>query len=363
MRKVLCVSLLMVLRALGLSAAQAPNTKMLTVYFIDTEGAKAELIVTSSGQSMLIDAGWPGLTDEKFRITQLSDRDSDRILEAVKAAGIKGIDYLVVTHYDLDHVGNVPRFVAKLGMQGMSVGTFVDHGPLMAPDNTRKDQIALYEPYAAIRDKGKHIVAKPGETIPMNDLKVQVVTSAEQLPTTPFPGGGKPNDFCAGAERKPLEHGENPGAVGLLLTYGSFRMIDLGDFLGAGQEYALMCPNNPVGTVDLFVSSAHGWQGTNTPVLVHALHPRVVIENNGVRKGGDPVVYKTYRSSPGIEDVWQLHYSIPAGTDANPPEQFIANQSEENCQGKWIKMTVQLDGTFTLTNARTGFSKTYKRKS
>jgi beta-lactamase superfamily II metal-dependent hydrolase len=335
--------------------------RTLDIYVVDTEGGNATLIVTPAGQSMLLDAGWRGPTNQKFQVIRPGDRDTNRIIEAVKAAGLKQIDYLVVTHYDEDHVGNVAQFVAKSPVR---VVTFVDHGPLLSKS---KDAVANFDAYVAVRDKAKHIVAKPGDTIAMKGLLVQVVTSAEEVVKSAFAGGGVPNQFCPAAPKRPPEHGENQASVGLLFTYGKFRMLDLADFLGEGIEYALMCPNNPIGPVDLFMTCAHAWQGSNASYLVHALHPRVAITRNGAIKGGDPVVYKTVRSSPGLDDVWQSHYALNNGADGNPPENFVANMKDgsgdEVDEGKWIKVSASADGTFTVTNARNGFTKTYKRRN
>jgi competence protein ComEC len=80
--------------------------------------------------------------------------------------------------------------------------------------------------------------------------------------------------------------------------------------------------------------------------------------NNGARKGGDAITFDTLKTSPGLQDLWQLHASISA-KDKNTPADFIAN-TEEKCEGKAIKVSVQRDGTFTVTNMRNQFSKTYK---
>jgi competence protein ComEC len=104
--------------------------------------------------------------------------------------------------------------------------------------------------------------------------------------------------------------------------------------------------------------SHHGLTMSNSQVLVHALRPKVAIMNNGARKGGAPEVFDTLVSSPGIQDVWQLHYSPAAGKEKNPPPQFIANM-EEKCEARMIKVSAREDGSFTVTNTRNNFSKTY----
>ena len=121
-----------------------------------------------------------------------------------------------------------------------------------------------------------------------------------------------------------------------------------------------MCPNNRVGQVDVYLTSHHGLSTSGSKALVWALHPRVAIMNNGARKGGEAEAWQVVKSSPGLEDLWQLHYALAAGKEHNVADSYVANP-EENCAGKYLKLSVQADGSFTVTNSRNGFSKTYKR--
>ena len=115
--------------------------------------------------------------------------------------------------------------------------------------------------------------------------------------------------------------------MGSVITFGKFRPIDLGDLLW-NKERDLMCPNNLVGTVDLYIASHHGIDASGSAALVHGLQPRVAIEQNGTRKGGTLQTNKTIYSSPGFEDLWQMHWSYNAGTEYNPAGLFIANIDE-----------------------------------
>src|SRR2546425_12473979 len=153
----------------------------------------------------------------------------------------------------------------------------------------------------------------------------------------------------------------------------------MGD-LTVNKEFDLMCPNNRIGTVDLFVVSHHGQPISNSEVLVHAIQPRVAILNNGTRKGGQPEAMKVLFSSPGLEDLWQLHFSLLSGQEYTVPGMFIANTVDEpqsampvapqpapqpgpgappapvhNGTAYWIKLSAQPDGVFSVTNARNRF--------
>jgi competence protein ComEC len=206
---------------------------------VDTEGGKALLLISPSGQTMLVDAGFPGF----------NDRDAIRIEEAAKAAGVTRFDFLVVTHYDGDHVNNVPATVARI-----PAVTFVDHGKAVVTNAGTTKAVTAYDELVA---RAKHLVVKPGDKIPFAGVDVLVVTSAFEKMSKPAPGGGGANAFCA--ETQPMtwpkideDTSENAASVGLLYTFGKFRMLDLGD-LTWNKEIALMCPNNPIGTVDLLM--------------------------------------------------------------------------------------------------------------
>ncbi len=325
-----------------LAAPSAAAPRPLEVYFIDVEGGNATLIIGPAGQSMLIDAGWPGP----------DDRDADRIIQVVKVARLKQIDYMVVTHYDTDHVDNVPRLIAKLPIP---VRAFVDHGGPVFHD---EKNLARVQPYFALRNRARHIVPKPGDLLPMKAVQVKVVTSAGE--TIQAQGDGTVNAACTGTSKPQLVHDENEASLGLLFTYGKFRMLDLADLL-AGKEHELICPNNPIGTASVFIVDAHGLPVSNTQELVHGVKPQVAIMNNAAHKGGGGSVWDVLSNSPSMEDVWQLHYSVADGERANPPAQFVLSTSgEKDCEGGWFKLSAWPDGSFQVSNSRTGFSKTYK---
>src|ERR1035438_6102690 len=217
-------------------AAVLPAAGKLAIYCIDVEGGKATLWVSPSGESMLVDAGWPGF----------NHRDAERIAAAAKSAGVKKIDYLVITHFHTDHAGGVPQLAEK-----MAIRNFVDHGV-----NTETGQPAevLFGEYSRIRDKGTHIVVKPGDTLPIKGLDGQIGCAGAKLTAAPLAGAGQPNPDCTGYQPPPPDQTENAHSIGMVVTYGSFRAVDLGD-LTKDKEYGLVCPENKLGTGELFMVS------------------------------------------------------------------------------------------------------------
>ena len=319
--------------------AGAQLEKPLDIHVIDVEGGQATLMVTPSGESLLVDTGYVGF----------NGRDADRIASVVRQAGLSRIDYLVVTHYHADHVGGVPALAARVPIR-----TFVDHGPTVE----QGDQPALlYQAYLATRAKGRHVLARPGDTLPVAGLDVRIVSAAGNLITKPLPGAGQPNALCRDYTPADPDPTENARSVGMVLTFGRFRMLDLGD-LTWNKEHDLVCPNNLLGTVDVYLTTHHGLNLSGPAVLVHAVHPRVAVMNNGPRKGGVPSAWRIIRDSPGLEDLWQLHYAVDGGPDHNVPETFIANVDDTTAHD--IRISAQRNGSFEVTNGRNGHSKMYR---
>jgi len=324
------------------AATPTPSAKSLQIYFIDVEGGQATLLVSPSGESLLIDAGWPGY----------EGRDADRILAAAHQAGIRRLDYVLITHYHRDHVGGVPQLV-----EGMKVGTFVDHGPNQEDSAVTRTDYAAYEKAIAGH---AHVVVKPGWGLPIKGIEVHVLSAAGDHITSPLPGAGEANPYCGSEPAAAGDDSENARSVGVLIRYGQFRFLDLGD-LTKKKELEIACPNNLLGTVDLFLVTHHGADLSNSKALDWALHPRVAVIDNGPRKGASPAAWQIVHDSPGLEDLWQLHYAEESDKAHNVGDQRIANV-KENCEGKSIKVVAESDGTFTLTNERTGERKTYSKK-
>jgi beta-lactamase superfamily II metal-dependent hydrolase len=349
----------------ALARAQTAPVQTLDIYVIDVEGGNATLFVAPSGESLLIDTGNAG---------PAAVRDADRIVAAARAAGVTRIDTLITTHWHGDHFGGMAELAARLPIQH-----FVDHGPNVQPAAATDEFLAKI--YPQLYARAKHTVAKPGTRISLAGVDVLVVTSAGATISDALPGAGSANPYCSSF--KPGENNaEDPMSVGTYVRFGKFRTLHLGD-LTKNKEFALMCPNNRIGTVDVLLGLHHGVDTSNSEVLVHALRPRVAVMNNGTRKGGQPDVMRTLHSSPGLEDLWQMHFSQLSGQEYTVPGMFIANVLDEplaamavapiaappgpnappppahNGTAYWIKVAARADGTFTVTNGRNGFSKVY----
>ena len=356
------LSLFLILSA-PLLAAQSPATKPLDIYVVDVEGGNAVLFVTPPGESVLIDSGNGGAG---------AVRDAERIMTVVKAAGLQQIDRLITTHYHGDHIGGLSELAARVPIR-----EFIDHGPNVQPGPNIDP---VMQKYAELHGKVKHTVVKAGDKVPVAGLDWRIVMAAAQPIKSSLPGGGKANAYC-GARPPDIPITEDDQSVGSFITFGRFRTIHLGD-LTLSRQFDLMCPMNRLGTVDLFLLSRHG--NVNSEPLTHAIRPRAAIMNNGTRKGGQPESMKILFNSPGLEDIWQMHFSQLSGQEYTVPGSFIANGLDEqqvaipiepipappqgqqappapqhNGTSYYFKISARQDGTFTVTNTRNGFSKTY----
>jgi competence protein ComEC len=317
----------------------APSQKPLDIHFIDVEGGQATLLMAPSGESMLVDTGYPGF----------EGRDVARIEAAAKQAGVSQIDYLVVTHYHSDHVGNAAALAPRIPIR-----TFVDHGPTVETKNTR-----LYDTYAEARKSGRHLQVKPGDKIPIAGLDVTVIAAGGQAIAKPLPGAGAANPLCRDHTPKDADPSENAQSVGVVIGHGRFRMLNLGD-LTWNKEHDLVCPSNRIGPIDLYLTTHHGLDQSGPAALVHAVRPRVAIMNNGPKKGGSPQAWRIVRNSPGLEDFWQLHYAVDGGAESNTANELIANVDETTAHS--IRVSASRDGSFTVANTRNGVTKTYKAR-
>jgi beta-lactamase superfamily II metal-dependent hydrolase len=350
------------------AAAFAAGSKTLDIYVVDVEGGNATLFVSPSGESVLIDTGNGG---------PAAARDSGRIMAAMKAAGVTQIDHLITTHWHGDHFGGMAELASHVPIK-----EFIDHGANVEPTQAASEDF-LKNTYPKLYAQAKHTVAKPGDRVAVSGLEWRIVESAGEHITSPVPGGGKANPYCAAYKPKDVDKTENAQSVGSHITFGKFRVLHLGD-LTWNKEFDLMCPQNRLGTVDLWIVSHHGQSISNSDVLAHAIQARAAIMNNGTRKGGQPEAMMIIHSAPGLEDLWQLHFSQLSGQEYTVPGMFIANtvddaqaslpiapfQAEAGTRGApppvhngtayWVKVSAQSDGTFTVTNTRNNFSKTYK---
>ena len=348
--------------------AQQPHNTF-DIYSIDVEGGQSTLFVSPSGESLLVDTGSPG------------DRDANRIAATAKQAGLTNLDYVLITHYDGDHVGGAKDLADR-----MPVRTFIDHGPRIpvsgAPPMTPQEKAnveRLDEAYRSAIGKGRHVVANAGDKLPIRGLDIQVVSSRGDVIKRPLETAGAPNALCRAFTPHEPDTSENIHSLGMVISSfgGRFRLLDLGD-LTWNTEHDLVCPNNLIGTVDVYIATHHGLARSGPPALVHAIRPRVSIINNGPRKGASHETWDTLKSAPGLEDIWQLHYSVqraptprfeekgePGGKDANAPEPFIANVDEappDHSPAFSLKISVRPDGSFVVTNARNGYAKEYKAR-
>jgi competence protein ComEC len=324
---------------LALLLCAAAHAQQLTIYTIDVEGGQATLLVSPSKASMLVDTGWP----------DNNGRDADRIVAAMHDAGITQIDHVLITHFHTDHVGGVPNLVEKV-----KVGEFLDHGVNREDSDITRHDYAAY--IKAIGNTPRRTV-HPGDTINIPGLTAIVLTAdGEHIDAVP---GVKPepNPYCASEPHWDLDTTENPRSSGVLIRYGKFRFLDLGDLTKA-KEIPLVCPVNLIGRVDLYLVNHHGFNLSNTKAFVDAIHPRVAIMDNGAHKAGSPEAWQTVHESPGLEALYMLHTAEDSDAAHNSPAPYIANLKGGG-DGAYFKVAAHADGSFSVWNSRTGKTENY----
>jgi len=325
-------------------AAEAGDANHLLIYAIDVEGGQSTLLVdTATHASLLIDTGWP----------TADGRDATRIQAAMRDAGITRIDHLLITHFHVDHVGGVPELVKRV-----PIGEFIDHGENREDSDITRHDYAAY--LKAIEGKPRRIV-HPGDTVDIPGLTAIVLTAdGEHIAAVPGVASA-PNAYCATEPHWDLDETENPRSTGVLIRFGKFRFLDLGDLTKA-KEIPLVCPSNLIGAVDLYLVNHHGFNLSNSRAFVDAIHPRVAIMDNGAHKAGSPEAWQTVHDSPGLEDLWMLHTAEDSDAAHNSAADRIANPKGAATDGAYLKVVASPDGSFSVTNTRTGQTKTYPKR-
>lgn len=331
------LSVLLAALAFCLISAQAKDLK---IFFIDVEGGQCTLIITPKGESLLIDTGWPGY----------DSRDAERIAAVAKKNKIKKIDWLLITHFHTDHLGGITTLMDRL-----PVVHLLSHGKNIETGKGADQMTKIYEEAKA---KSKETVLKVGDRIPVAGVDIEVVAAAGQsiVGASSLSRGAGDNQLCGAATKKAIDPSENARSVGILVKFGEFRFLDLGD-LTWNKETDLACPVNKIGKVDLYLTTHHGAWSSNNPALVHALEAKAIVMNNGDKKGGEMPAIDSLRAAPGLKNFWQLHYAIAAGKEHNVEDPYIANLTSPG--GFNIEVEAKTDGHFTVTNQRNKFSKSY----
>jgi beta-lactamase superfamily II metal-dependent hydrolase len=330
------------LTALLVMAAAPASSRGLEVYWIDVEGGAATLLVAPSGESILVDAGWP------------EERDAQRIRRAVEdLAGIRRIDHYITTHWHLDHWGAIGR-VAEL----LPIERFYGHE---FPPGTPEDIVPkMKDAWFKASEGKKRVWVQAGDRLPLGDgqdLEVRFLSSNGLVAGEP---SGVPQIRpCEQHPAAALDEGENARSVGFLLTYGKFRFLDLGD-LTWNVEHRLVCPKNLIGHVDVYQVTHHGWDPSNHPALVGAITPTVAVINNGAKKGGTAKVFRTLKETPSLKDIFQVHRNVETSAGENAAPEFVANDHED-CKGEWIKLSVEPGGgAYTIEIPAKGTKRTYR---
>jgi beta-lactamase superfamily II metal-dependent hydrolase len=337
----LSLSAFLTLFLVSSSHANPAPSKDLQIYFVDVEGGQATLFVTPEGKSLLIDTGWPGN----------DGRDADRIVAAAKQAKVSKIDFVLLTHFHMDHAGGLTQLADRI-----PIGALIDHGDNTEHTDGPTEQV--WKDYLTVVSKKnfKRLQPKVGDLLPITGMQARVVSSNGFVLPQPMLGSSQ-NPTCATSQQAPADKTENSHSLGILVTFGKLHILDLGD-LTADKEWDLMCPSDKLGKVDIYIVSHHGWNQSGSAVLLNGIAPRVAIMDNGAKKGGSPSSWDIIEKSPRLQDLWQLHYSEEGGDAHNVPATFIANPQGPD-SGNYLKLTAKPDGSFEVFNSRTQSVKNY----
>ncbi|MHC4751032.1 MAG: ComEC/Rec2 family competence protein [Planctomycetota bacterium] len=350
MKRILAVISILLGLVINTSPAEGETKKGLDIYFLDMVGGGSTLIVTPFGQSVLIDTG----------SREPMHRDADRMYRACQDAGLKHIDYLITTHFDLDHYGGILELSKRIPIR-----CYMDKGSPPPPDQQKSRSFKELYPLYKEATKGNAEPLLRGDNIPLrNDptgklplIKLHCVTSEKKIE-------GFEGDIDApveGFEIKKPDNSDNARSIALVLTYGKFKFFAGGD-ITLNVEHHLAHPVNRIGKIDLYQVTHHGLDMSNNPVLLKALSPTVCVAMNGPKKGIQPKTFKALKALPSVKAIYQIHYNTLYGDEGNTDVEFIANKTDPN-KGEYIKASIYTDkGTFKVQIGPNGQKRPYKIK-
>ena len=335
------------------------KTKTLDFYWIDSEGGGSTLIVTPNDESVLIDTGNPG------------GRDPSRIVAAAKAAGLKKIDHVLITHWHGDHFGGAAEVAQQLPFGTIYHRAIPDGDPDGRAQSTFQVQIKPFREIAA-----KRVTLAPGVNIPLQavagtgapKLELRCLAASQKFVDPTAAQQKTKNPLTGTVPAKAADPSDNANSAVFVLSFGAFRFFDGGD-LTWNMEEKLVTPYNLPGVVDVYQTNHHGLEVSNNPVLVQSLEPTVVVMNNGPKKGGQPGSFAAIRSAKSVQALYQVHKSYNVPEETNVAKEFVANHENltgpdaAKCPANLIKMSVAPDGkSYTLSIPANGHSKTYRTK-
>lgn len=332
---------------LGSHCLAGPKDGRLDIYWVDTEGGAATLIVTPAGETVLIDTGNP------------NRRDPDRIVKTLtEVAGMKQLDHVLITHYHGDHYGGAATLAELVPIANLWDNGKFD-GLTEPPD----------QPYLKLKTGKRHVIS-PGSKLPLSEAQQREnqplsITCIGTRKTFIDPAAGSPEnkEVCAAAREKERDGSDNANSVVVVLDFGPFRFFDAGD-LTWNQETRLVCPKNLIGKVDVYQVTHHGLDASNNPLVIRSLEPRVAIMNNGTTKGCAPEVFANLKEQKSLEALYQVHKNLrPDGSVNNVPDEYIANK-EEKCKANFIKLSVAADAkTYTVSIPANKHERTYETRA
>lgn len=320
----------------------------LDFYWVDVEGGGATLMVTPSGQTLLFDSGNPG------------GRDSGRIHKmATEVAGVKQIDFLMTSHFHIDHYGGASELA-----QLMPIKNIVDKGipKNLIEDRTFQLKIKSYKAIDAKRiqiNTGYELQVKQSEKAA--HLTIRCVAADQIVDTKPYKPSLLNGPKAPGFIPQKLDPTDNANSVNWIIRLGDFAFFHGGD-TSWNVEAQIVSPINPHGEMDVYQVNHHGLDSSNNPVLLAMLSPTVTVMNNGHRKGCGPKTFKTLVNTRSIKAMYQVRKNLRGDIENNTADEFIANlgqTSDENV----MKLSVAPNGdSYTMSIPARNHFKTYLSK-
>lgn len=274
---------------------------ILEIHAINVDQADATLVISPSGETMLIDSGdWRD--------------DGETVLNYLESVGVERIDHLISTHGHADHIGGHAAVIEQFETEKEGIGQIWDSGVSHTTQTYDRYLDAVEEHNVTLFE------TQEGDEIPIDGINVTVVN--------PPANSAKPSDF-------------HYNSVAVVVEYEKTVFLATGD-AEIDAENRMMNEHGRALEAEIYHAGHHGSNTSSTDPFLEAVDPEVAVISSAYdSQFGHPheAVLKRF-ADRGVATVWTgIHgsmvfesdgetYTAKAQTNATTRPTEIRNEPE-----------------------------------
>lgn len=223
-----------------LTTSPTHGSSDLSIHLLDVGQGDAMILHQPGSCTTLIDAG------PLIRGHQLTSR--------VRQLGVEALDYVIVTHPHLDHFGGLFDLLPRVTTRQL-----YDNG-------LANSAYEYFDDYQALRDTHPYRVLSRGDQIRCGDVEIEVL----------YPGPDPDPEVKL-----------NDTSLAMMVTFGDFRLLHMGDLAGDGADRFL--ESEPDIEADIIKVAHHGAADSASEDLLRRASPQhALISTSAPNRIGSP---------------------------------------------------------------------------